>query len=60
MPPEGFHAITVDEKPFERLTEVMIELNSASVSEAVAKSAIIALETDEFDLFQIIADRLAS
>ena len=59
MPPEGFHAITVDEQTIEQLTQVMIELNCASVSEAVAKSATIALETDEAELAQILADRLA-
>ena len=59
MPPEGFHAITVDEETIEHLTQVMIELGCTSVSEAVRKSAIIALETDEAALPQILADRLA-
>ena len=59
MPPEGFHAITVDEETFEQLTQVMIELGCTSVSEAVRKSTIIALETDEAALAQILADRHA-
>jgi len=37
----------------------MIEYGCDSIAEAVNKSATIALETDESDLAQLLADRLA-
>jgi len=59
MPPEGYHSITVDEETFDLLTQVMIEYDCRSLADATTKSAKIALETDESDLAQLLADRLS-
>jgi hypothetical protein len=59
MPPEGCQAITVDEDTFDLLTKVMFKYDYGSVAEAVNKSATTALETDESDLAQLLADRLS-
>jgi len=56
---EGCQAITVDEETFDLLTETMVEYDCGSVAEAVNKSATTALETDESDLAQLLADRLS-
>mgnify|MGYP000108346732 FL=1 len=58
MPPEGFRAITIDEETFELLTQVMIKYDCDSVAEAIEKSANVALERDEADLAQILAELL--
>lgn len=60
MPPDGYQAITVDDETFKKLTEVMIEYECDSVSEAVTAAATIALEQDEADIARLLADRLES
>lgn len=59
MPPEGYHAITVDEETFELLTQVMVEYDCDSIADAARSSAIIALEKDEAALAQLLADCLS-
>jgi len=58
MPPKGFRAITINEETFELLTQVMVEYDCDSVAEAIEKSANVALERDEGDLAQILAELL--
>jgi hypothetical protein len=58
MPPEGYRAITIDEETFELLTQVMVEYDCGSVAEAIEKSANVALEQDESELAQILAELL--
>ncbi len=58
MPPEGFKTITVSDAVFMLLTEVMAEYECESVSEAVETASLVALERDEAELAQILADRL--
>ena len=58
MPPDGFSTITVNDDVFALLTEVMVTYDCDSVSEAVETASIVALERDEAELAQILADRL--
>jgi hypothetical protein len=58
MPPKGFRAITIDDETFELLTEVMVKYDCDSVAEAIEKSANIALEKDEAELAQNLAELL--
>jgi flagellin-like protein len=58
MPPEGFKTITVSDDVFELLTEVMATYDCESVSDAVETASIVALERDEGELAQILADQL--
>jgi hypothetical protein len=58
MPPEGYHAITIDDETFELLTDVMIEYDCDSVAEAIEKSATVTLQQDEAKLAQILAELL--
>ena len=58
MPPEGFNTITVNDEVFELLTEVMVTYDCESVSDAVETASVVALERDEGELAQLLADRL--
>ena len=58
MPPEGCRAITIDKEMFELLTQVMVKYDCDSVAEAIEKSANVALEQDESELAQILAELL--
>lgn len=58
MPPEGFTSITVPDRVVEDLLAVMATYECASVAEAVAVAATVALERDEAKLARILADRL--
>ena len=58
MPPEGFKTITVSDDVFELLTEVMATYDCESVPDAVETASIVALERDEGELAQILADQL--
>jgi hypothetical protein len=58
MPPEGTHASTINEGMFELLTQVVVKYDSDSIAEAIEKSATVALEQDESDLNQIVAELL--
>jgi hypothetical protein len=58
MPPEGYRAITIDEETFELLTQVMVKYDCGSVAEAIEKSANVALEQDESELAQLLAELL--
>ena len=59
MPPEGYRSITVPDKVFEQVTEVMIEYECESIADAVAAASAVALEHDEVVLAQLLAQRLA-
>ena len=58
MPPEGTQTITVSDDVFELLTEVMATYDCESVSDVVETASIVALERDEGELAQILADQL--
>lgn len=59
MPPDGYHAITVDEETMNLLTQVMVEYDCDSVAQAAKRSATVALESDDAALAQLLADRLS-
>jgi len=58
MPPEGCLAITIDEETFELLTRVIVKYDCDSVAEAIEKSATIALQQNEAELAQTLAELL--
>jgi len=59
MPPDGYTSLTVSEDVFEQLVTVMAEYDCDSVADAVSTASAIALERDEAQLAQILADQLA-
>ena len=59
MPPDGYNSITVSDDVIEQLTRVMSEYDCESLADAVATASVIALERDEAELAQILADRLS-
>lgn len=58
MPPDGYTSLTVSEDVFEQLVTVMAEYD-CSIADAVETASTIALERDEAQLAQILADQLA-
>lgn len=58
MPPEGYNTITVSEDVFVLLTEVMDEYDCQSIADTVETASVIALDRDEAELAQHLADRL--
>ena len=58
MPPDGYNTITVSEDVFVLLVDVMDEYDCESVADAVETASIIALDYDEAELAQLLADRL--
>ena len=58
MPPRGYHAISIDEEKFELLTQVVVKYNCDSIAEVIEKSATVAMEQDEPDLAQTLAELL--
>jgi len=58
MPPEGFTTITVNEDVITQLVTVMDEYDCDSIADAVETAAVIALDRDEAELAQRLADRL--
>ena len=59
MPPDGYSSITVSDDAFEQLGAVMVEYDCDSPAEAIETASTIALERDEAEPAQILADRLA-
>ena len=59
MPPDGYHTVTVSDEVFQQVIAVMTEYECDSVADAVATASAIALNRDEAELAQILADRLA-
>lgn len=59
MPPNSYTSITVPEEAFEQLTEIMIEYECESLTDAVAAASAISLERDETALTQLLVQRLA-
>jgi hypothetical protein len=59
MPPDGYTSLTISEDVFEQLVTVMAEYDCDSVADAVSTASAIALERDEAQLAQILADQLA-
>ena len=59
MPPEGYSSVTVTDEVFEQLVAVMVEYDCDSVADAVSTASTIALEQDEAELAQILADKLS-
>jgi len=60
MPPEGYTSLTVSDEVMEQLALVMAEYDCDSLSDAVSTASAIALERDEAELAQILADQLAN
>jgi hypothetical protein len=60
MPPEGYNSLTVSDEVIEQLALVMAEYDCDSLSDAVLTASAIALERDEAELAQILADQLAN
>ena len=58
MPPDGYNTITVSDDVFALLTEVMDEYDCKSIADAVETASVIALDYDEAELAQLLADRL--
>ena len=58
MPLDGYNTITVSEDTFGLLTEVMDEYDCESIADAVETASVIALNYDEAELAQLLADRL--
>jgi hypothetical protein len=59
MPPDGYHTITVSDEVFQQVITVMTEYECDSVADAVATASAIALNRDEAELAQILAEQLA-
>lgn len=59
MPPDGYHTITVSDEVFQQVVAVMTEYECESVADAVGTASAIALNRDEAELTQILADQLA-
>ena len=59
MPPDGYTSLTVSEEVFEQLVAVMTEYDCNSIADAVETASTVALERDEAELAQILADQLA-
>jgi hypothetical protein len=59
MPPEGYTSLTVSDEVMEQLVAVTTEHDCDSIADAVETASTIALERDEADLAQILADQLA-
>ena len=59
MPPDGYTSLTVSDEVFEQLVTVMAEYDCDSIADAVETASTIALERDEAQLAQILADQLA-
>jgi hypothetical protein len=59
MPPDGYRTITVSDEVFQQVLAVMTEYECESVADAVATASAIALNRDEAELAQILADQLA-
>jgi hypothetical protein len=59
MPPDGYTSLTVSEEVFEQLVAVMTEYDCDSVADAAGTASTVALERDEAELAQILADQLA-
>lgn len=59
MPPEGYNAITVSDEVYQQVLTVFSEYECDSIADAVATASTVALERDEAEIAQILADRLA-
>lgn len=59
MPPDGYTSLTVSEEVFEQLVAVMTEYDCDGIADAVETASTVALERDEAELAQILADQLA-
>ena len=58
MPPEGYNAITVSDEVYQQVLAVFSEYKCDSIADAVATASTVALERDEAEIAQILADRL--
>jgi hypothetical protein len=59
MPPDGYTSLSVSDDVFEQLAVVMAEYDCDGIADAVETASTIALERDEAELAQILADQLA-
>lgn len=60
MPPDGYNSLTVSDEVMEQLALVMAEYDCDSLADAVSTASTIALERDEAELAQILADKLSN
>ena len=60
MPPDGYNSLTVSDEVMEQLALVMAEYDCDSLADAVSTASTIALERDEEELAQILADQLSN
>jgi hypothetical protein len=60
MPPDGYNSLTVSDEVMEQLALVMAEYDCDSLADAVSTASTIALERDEVELAQILADQLSN
>ena len=58
MPPNGYNAITVSDDVLQQVIAVMSEYNSDSIADTVATASAVALERDNAELAQILANKL--
>ena len=59
MPPDGYNSLTVSDEVMEQLAVVMTQYDCDSLSVAISVASAVALERDEAELAQILADQLA-
>ena len=60
MPPDGYNSLTVSDEVIEQLALVMAEYDCDSLADAVSTASAIALERDEAELAQILANQLSN
>ena len=60
MPPDGYNSLTISDEVMEQLALVMAKYDCESLADAVSTASAIALKTDEAEMAQILADRLAN
>jgi len=59
MPPDGYNSLTVSDEVMEQLALVMAEYDCDSWGDAIETATAIALERDEAQLAQILANQLS-
>lgn len=59
MPPDGYNSLSVSDEVLEQLALVMAEYDCESLADAISTASAVALERDEAELAQILADQLA-
>lgn len=58
MPPDGYNRLTVSDDVIEQLARMISEYDCDNLADAVETAPVIALERNEAELAQILADQL--